>query len=101
VDRRRFRQLPPASDHTKAELRELSQVQDARTEDEEKRATYDIKMDAEFLLAQWSPLWVKFGRKLAVRAESAFPPIADIVDYGRDLRRAFIRSWLRVYEFTH
>jgi hypothetical protein len=55
----------------------------------------------ELLLAQWSPLWVKFGRKLAVRAESAFPPIADIVDYGRDLRRAFIRSWLRVYEFTH
>jgi hypothetical protein len=34
-------------------------------------------------------LWVKFGRKLDVRAESAFPPITDIVDYGRDLRHAF------------
>ena len=31
-----------------------------------------------------SLLWVKLGRKLDVRAESAFPPITDIVDYGRD-----------------
>jgi hypothetical protein len=44
--------------------------------------------------------WVKLGRKLDVSAESAFPTIADIVDYGRDLRHAFIRSWLPVYEFT-
>jgi hypothetical protein len=48
-----------------------------------------------------SPLRVNLGRKLNVRAESAFPTITDIVDYGRDLRHAFIRSWLRVYEFTH
>jgi hypothetical protein len=45
-------------------------------------------------------LWVKLGRELDVRAESAFPTFADIVEYGRDLRRVFIRSWLRVYEFT-
>lgn len=28
-------------------------------------------------------LWVKLGRKLDVRAESAFPVITDIVTYGR------------------
>jgi hypothetical protein len=43
---------------------------------------------------------IKLGRKLDVRTESAFPSITDIVDYGRDLKHAFIRSWLRVYEFT-
>jgi hypothetical protein len=31
-------------------------------------------------------LWVKLGLNLDVRAESAFPTITDIVDYGRDLR---------------
>jgi len=39
------------------------------------------------------PLWVKLGRKLDVRAESAFPKIADIVGYGRDLRH--VRSEYR------
>jgi hypothetical protein len=29
-------------------------------------------------------LWVKLGRKLDVRNESAFPTITDIVDYGRE-----------------
>jgi hypothetical protein len=37
-------------DHATAlvKLRELSRIQDARTQDEEKRATDDIEMDANF-----------------------------------------------------
>ena len=55
---------------------------------------------AEIRVLDAGPLWVKLGPNLDVRAESAFPTITDIVDYGCDLRHAFIRSWLRVYEFT-
>jgi len=29
------------------------------------------------------PLWVKLDRKIDVRAESAFPTLADTIDYGR------------------